>query len=558
MKLRNIKIHNFRSIKDATIKALPYTLIVGENNAGKTNLVSALRMFYEDGGLKYQRERDFPKYQTDDADSWVELSFDTTQDEQDGLKKEYQTPDRVLRVRRYLESDAGLAKANQSNIYAYENGTLSSNLFYGAKNISQAKLGRVIYVPAAGKLDDTFKLTGPSPFRELVNLVMKKAMQDSGSYSNLQKAFETFNDEFRKEEESSGLSISSLVDDINLHIKHWGVGFGIDINPIKPDDIVKSLLSHHLKDEGLGDHKVDISAFGQGLQRHLIYTLIRLSSKYATKSAPTKKEFSPEFSLLLFEEPEAFLHPTQQEVLFQSLQDLSQQDDQQVIVTSHSSKFVSKQIEKLPGLIRVQKNQARTETYQLDDGTLKAMLSDNLAPARVLGEDKNPDFDEDEKISEEMLHYFLWLDTERSEAFFAKHVFICEGASEKVFIDYLVDKRWTDLRERHVYFLDALGKYNIHRFMHLLTTLGIRHSVIHDKDEGRKNHAVWNACIDKSRSACTSAVHMFTEDFETFLGVPKAGRPNLKPMNVIKRFNAGEIQPQRIDELEAIVRGHLA
>lgn len=557
MKLRNVEIHNFRSVKHATINAPSYTLIVGENNAGKTNLVTALRIFYEDGGLKYQHERDFPKFSTDDADSWVELSFDTTQDEQHGLKKEYQAPDRILKVRRYFESEADLAKSNQSNIYAHESGALSSNLFYGAKNISQAKLGRVIYVPAAGKLDDTFKLTGPSPFRELVNLAMKKAMQHSGSYSNLQKAFETFNEEFRKEEEGSGLSISSLVDDINQHIKHWGVGFGVDINPIKPDDIVKSLLSLHLKDEWLGDHKVDVSAFGQGLQRHLIYTLIRLSSKYATKSVPTKKEFSPDFSLLLFEEPEAFLHPTQQEILFRSLQDLSQQDDQQVIVTSHSSKFVSKQIEKLPGLVRVQKNQARTETYQLDDGTLKTMLSDNLAPARVLGEAKNPNFDEDERISEEMLHYFLWLDSERSEAFFAKHVFICEGASEKIFFDYLVDKRWPDLRERHVYFLDALGKFNIHRFMHLLTALGIRHSVIHDKDDGA-NHAVWNACIDKSRSQCTAAVHMFQEEFETFLGVPEARRPGLKPMNIIKRFNGGEIQQQRIEELEALVRGQLA
>lgn len=31
-----------------------------------------------------------------------------------------------------------------------------------------------------------------------------------------------------------------------------------------------------------------------------------------------------------------------------------------------------------------------------------------------------------------------------------------------------------------------------------------------------------------------------------------------KPMNIIKRFNGGEIQQQRIEELEALVRGQLA
>lgn len=93
--------------------------------------------------------------------------------------------------------------------------------------------------------------------------------------------------------------------------------------------------------------------------------------------------------------------------------------------------------------------------------------------------------------------------------------------------------------------------------MHLLTALGIRHSVIHDRDDGA-NHAVWNACIDKSRSQFTTAVHMFPEEFETFLGVPEARRLGLKPMNIIKRFNGGEIQQQRIEELEALVRGQLA
>ncbi|WP_371825159.1 AAA family ATPase [Vreelandella aquamarina] len=69
MKLRKVIVHNFRSVLDATFEVSNYSMIVGENNSGKTNLLSALRVFYEDGGLKYEKNRDFPKIDTTDSES---------------------------------------------------------------------------------------------------------------------------------------------------------------------------------------------------------------------------------------------------------------------------------------------------------------------------------------------------------------------------------------------------------------------------------------------------------------------------------------------------------
>lgn len=58
MKLRRLRIHNFRSITDADIEVHDYTMIVGANNAGKSNIVAALRAFYED--IKHSID-DLPK-----------------------------------------------------------------------------------------------------------------------------------------------------------------------------------------------------------------------------------------------------------------------------------------------------------------------------------------------------------------------------------------------------------------------------------------------------------------------------------------------------------------
>ncbi|MDE0158608.1 MAG: AAA family ATPase [Candidatus Dadabacteria bacterium] len=451
MKLQEVIIHNIRSIQHTSFQLSGYSMLVGENNVGKTNIFTALRLFYEDGGLKYKKDVDFPKFAKDD-ESWVELAFITTEDEQDGLKDEYKSKDRILRVRKYFRSkEKDLVKPNQSNIYAYESGELSNNLFYGAKNVSQAKLGKVIYIPAVSKTDETLKLSGPSPFREMLNLVMKRAVLESPTFDNLKTAFDAFNSDFKKESSEEGLSINSLIHEINSEIGNWNVRFDVSVNPIKPEEIVKNLLSHHIEDIDLGGEQINLASFGQGLQRHLIFTLIKLSAKCTVTSVAKRKDFDPDFTLLLFEEPEVFLHPSQQESLHLSLRTLASGTSEQVLVSSHSPHFVSKQISHLPGMVRLSKDNGITKTFQVTEEVLSEIFDENLGlykkscdclkstqisekikeeiRAKGLGEEKpNPAG----KLEEEALKYFLWLDSERSSLFFAKKVIVCEGASEKV------------------------------------------------------------------------------------------------------------------------------
>ena len=103
-------------------------------------------------------------------------------------------------------------------------------------------------------------------------------------------------------------------------------------------------------------------------------------------------------------------------------------------------------------------------------------------------------------MEEEAIRYQLWLDSERCCAFFADVVLICEGATEKVFIDYLIKNQWNDLRENRIYVLDSMGKYNIHRYMNLFKELGIHHSILYDKDENESIHEIINLFIQNQRN----------------------------------------------------------
>jgi predicted ATP-dependent endonuclease of OLD family len=565
MKIRSVLVHNFRSIKETKIDLENYSLLVGENNAGKTNVITALRIFYEDNDIKFEENRDFPKFPTDD-ESWVEIEFLTTAEEQSTLKEGYKSKDNVLRVRRYLKSDQRL-KSRQSNIYGYENGALSSNLFYGAKKISQAKLGKVIYIPDVSTTNEALKLSGPSPFRDMVNFVFKKVVSNSPTFQSLNVIIDKFNSDFMAESSEDGISLNALKDEINKNLGTWGVDFGMRVNQLQPQEVVKSLFSYYLVDKVLSKD-VDINSLGQGLQRHLIYTLIKLSSEYVEKEEGAKVNFSPDFTLLLFEEPEAFLHPSQQVQLNISLNKLSSGMGQQVLISTHSPIFVSRNIDDLKSLLSVKKQDAMTTIFQLRSDDVAKLLDDNFSlfkafseiltepnskpslkskiEGRKLGQRK-PDVEK--KLEEEALKYFMWLDAERAASFFAKHVIICEGATEKVAFDYLMSNSLNDFVDRHIYVLDSMGKFNLHRYMNLFGMLGITHSVLYDRDNDEDVHKVVNDFIVSKKNGYTKTILTFDSDFENFLGIEQVSRKDLKPLNVLTKLKGSEVSSEKLNEL---------
>jgi len=574
MKLGSIKIHNFRSVKEVKFSPENYAVLVGANNAGKSNTLTALRIFYEDE-IKFNDKIDFPKFQTEDEESWIEIEYLLNDDEFRNLEEKYKNPGNILKVRKYLKSeDQEKVKVDQSNIYGYENNILSEKLFYDAKNISQAKLGTVIYIPEVITTDETLKLTGPSPLRDIITFVMKKVVKTSESFESLNKDFEEFNKKFREEESKEGFSLNKLREEINDSLKEWEIEINLNINPIKTEGIIKNLVSYHAIDKNF-DREIDIKCLGQGLQRHLIYTLIKLSSRYTEKKTYKKKEFSPELTMILFEEPEAFLHPSQQEFLNTSLRLLSKEEDQQIIVTTHSPIFVSKNIEDISNLIKLKRKNGITHVFQVSEDTRKNIIEQNNELAQLLQSKlddpsvgnsiKNSikkilgDTEEAMRMEEESIRYLLWLDSERCCAFFTDIVLICEGATEKIFIEYLIKNKWENLREKRIYILDAMGKFNIHRYMNLFKELGIFHSVLADEDEDRNVQEFINQFIEGQKNEFTRSIDFFDKDIETFLDIkpPPSNRKDKKPLNVMWNYFKGNISTDNIDALKGKVEGLL-
>lgn len=162
MQINSVTIHNFRSIADGTFKMGDYSLLIGANNSGKSNVMDVLRIFYEKG-LKFEETRDFPKFAVKDKESWIEIEYLLNDYEYTNLKDEYKLPDNHLKVHKYLLTNETDSKGKTKlGIHAYEKDSISDEQFYGAKNVQQGKLGDIIYIPAVSRLDEHTKLSGPS------------------------------------------------------------------------------------------------------------------------------------------------------------------------------------------------------------------------------------------------------------------------------------------------------------------------------------------------------------------------------------------------------------
>lgn len=573
MKLRNLRIKNFRSVEYADIEIHNYTMLVGANNAGKSNIMAALRAFYEN--IPWTVKDDSPKFfgfdiNNDNFESWVELNFELSDDEWKNLAtihKDENSPNTLI-VRRYFVHKERV-KSKQSNIYSVVNGVVNESLFYGAKNIGTAKLGSIIYIPALISANDQIKTSGASPLRDMLNLMLKKVIDSSPAYQQITESFAKFNEEAKNE---NGF-LDKIVQPINKAISNWGIEFNMSISPISPEDVTKNLIGHAFTDTMLGNNPLSLDKYGDGFQRSFLYELIKLAPEITNENKLVLKdnEFNPDFTLILFEEPEAFLHPAQQENMAYHLRRLSQGDNQQIIITSHSSIFTSKATDDLCQIIRVHRENGKTSIGQVKTGKLSDIFDEGLNFKKCLTNFVNntniPDSEktearrllnnseQDEEIEKqnEKFRYQLWLDSDRTSMFFADKVLLVEGSTEKALFNWLIAKNdeWHLFSKYRIAIIDVIGKFNFHRYMALLDELGIPYGLILDDDEDKNHHKAINEMVKNYSCDKRLAEPVFIPNcIEPFLELELPSRPDLKPIEIIKKLENGEISYSNLQKLK--------
>lgn len=167
------------------------------------------------------------------------------------------------------------------------------------------------------------------------------------------------------------------------------------------------------------------------------------------------KEFRPQLNLLLFEEPEAFLHPSKQQLLSLNLQSLAEDKTWQVVCSTHSPHFVSQNTDKLSAIIRLQRSNGTSTAHQIGVTKWKEIAENNQEIFEVINQRPS----EDEKLQEmEDIKYCLFFDPDRCGMFFATRVLLVEGNTETAFIKRLIADRKIELPPDGLHVMECMGK----------------------------------------------------------------------------------------------------
>jgi len=390
---------------------------------------------------------------------------------------------------------------------------------------------------------------------------MSDVVEGSDAYKTLADSVTAFASSVRAIETEDKRSLSNFESDLNALLAPWLTNFSLKFTTPSTAEIIKSMLGWDIRDNH-HEKPQSVEYFGSGFQRHFIYSLIQLGAKYMPRNVSKKaKDFSPSLNLVLFEEPEAFLHPPQQEDLARNLIKVSEAADWQIVCSTHSAHFVSRNAARIPAIIRVGRANGIVSAYQIDHAQWIAIVDANQSIQKVAA--KYPKVaktmqDEDRKPEMESVKYFFWLNPDRAGMLFAQYVLLVEGSSETALINRLLDDGKL-LMPHGTYVLDCLGKYNIHRFMNLLSGLGVVHAVLHDDDNNANEHQELNQLIADSKSAdYTHAVVTIPKDLEDLLGVAPPGASHRKPQHLLYCYATSQIDEAKLGTLCSLVQSCFA
>jgi len=302
MKIQKITIKNFRSIKEETI-IFPDSgilALVGPNNAGKSNILSAIENILGDSWFSGDKA-ELNDYFMKNKDNIIEIEIIFDDSKKVVFKSNEKWPTYYDEQGNTIYSSRGNIKDDFPCTYLSANRDLAKNMQFKSYEL-MGKIAKAFN----DKIEEETKKELESKFGEIMSIL--DTIQE---FSDFKKDFSNYFDDLQSDSpyklkvDFKAFSPLNYFKTINILVNDSSVNNDFDIDPVE---------------------------LGEGNKSLILFALIRSYAKNFKQEAT---------GILAIEEPEIYLHPQARRHLYQVLKDIVKNSSIQIIYTTHSPDFLS-------------------------------------------------------------------------------------------------------------------------------------------------------------------------------------------------------------------------
>jgi putative ATP-dependent endonuclease of the OLD family len=434
VKIVYVRIENWRSIKSVEFSPEDVTVLVGSNNAGKTNILSAINFILGDRWPMPANLQDSDYYAGDRTrDIVISLYLDHPM---------------------YSKIDFNTSRA-QYVLQAFDR---SQNVVRGFNNAMREEIA-FAYVDAARNFEKQFSLSRWSLFGQALRSLHISLKDDAPRLADLRDKLDAAHgllktDDYGRFEKALREAFADQLKTANYDVK-------FEFRSIDETNLYRGLYPTLIE----GESPRTPSEVGSGVRNLLVLALFQAFAKTFRGDA-----------VLGIEEPELYLHPHAQRSLMRQFDDLASAGNQ-IFISSHSPFFLD--ITRSDRIILVDR-----KTDDEDEVCTQVRTS---TPAALLEMRKalHPEMN----ITLESLRAFLRnvQSPVMSEAFFAKLCVLVEGPSESEALPIYARHLGFPLDERGVSIIAAGGKTALDTLQHIYLAHNVPTYLMFDNDDGLKS-----------------------------------------------------------------------
>ncbi|AEB11861.1 ATP-dependent nuclease [Marinithermus hydrothermalis] len=436
-RIRKLTIEGYRSIRDPIEIIFPQdqpVVLMGENNAGKSNIVRALQLVLGPSWPGNHEPEDYEFF---------------------GRER-----NRAIRIEIEFNPDDPLGGRFSRLVWCYDPSSEEPIYFRGFKPYGEERYIKTedrdtcIAMVVEAERSLHYHLSYSSKWTLLSRLMHRfhRALSGHDQVRNdLENLFGQIKGKFHEVPEFKDF-VENLQDEFGDLIANMPHRLQVDFEAYNPVNFFHALRLHAAE----GDEPRTLEEMGTGEQQ-----VLALAFAYAYARA-----FHGGI-LLVVEEPEAHLHPLAQRWLARRLRSRCQQG-LQVLLTTHSPAFVS--IEGLEGLVLVYKEEGSTRVRQLSRADLVQKCIHMGAPSNRVNEGNILPF------------YAANATSDILSGFFARVIVLVEGQADELALPILFAKRGFDVEREGVAILGVGGKGNLAKWYRLFSAYGLPCYIVFDND----------------------------------------------------------------------------